>query len=135
MQIMITGDRSAFPPALAPIVAIEMLKRLADANQKGETLQLWTGDFKGAELTVRTLAKAAGLTLSVMPPTPTLASGKYDLENRALYMSSIGLDAIVFIHGDPQVSSVYKSLIAVPALADKVELLLPDVVLVDPAGE
>lgn len=102
--IFVTGDRRA-PEllALAP-VAIEVLKRVV---QSPEPVTVATGTNPGVEAAARYIAEFAGLELTVVEQSIDETTGKPNWDARH---ASLVADEVLFIHGEPETSSIGKSL-------------------------
>lgn len=120
MNIVITGDRSANPGAVLPIVQQTILNFLATHGAASPSqLTLVTGLDKGVEAAARFVFNAAGFKVVDLE----FATKDWQAYGEALKARNV--DKVYFIHGDVAASSLYQGV--APAFDDdQFELVDPE---------
>lgn len=116
----ITGDRSAYPGSVIPIVLLTVARLL----QEHGPIRLVTGGLNGVEQAVRAVADAVGIGVLDLQ----WLNKEWDDYGSALV--DAGAEKILVIHGDPMVSNMYPGFMSIAGVAERVELVQPDALYV-----
>lgn len=114
--VCITGDRSAHPAVALPAVLMQLVK----LQQEVGPVALVLGLDQGVEAAVRYAAQIAGI------PTVDLQWLTKDWTAYGQAILNAGADSIYVLHGAPMSSSMYPGFMADNAVADAVQLVVPD---------
>lgn len=117
-KLFITGDRSLPPYVAALPLAVLVARQLLDPPNLG--VQFVTGDLPGAETAARELFRVIGIESEIVP------SGGDWLERAQLLKGVMGVDRVIFVHGDPHASRMLPPLLEV--FGDAVEIVVPEMV-------
>lgn len=113
-RIFITGDRRT-PSVLATALAgMAVVSAAGDVTVNGdaEPIEWLTGDNEGLEAGVRDLLKVVGANVTVIE-TPRNDENKPDWDARHQAVKAADVSNVVFVHVEPDASSIGRSLMNV----------------------
>jgi len=108
-RIFLTGDRSLDPAASLVLAASTISQLGLEGAASGEPIELVTGDNKGFEQSIRSFCDALKIPYETYPTGVNPDTGKPAWDTRH-EMVNLTCDQVIFLHVDPQSSSIGASL-------------------------